>query len=473
MQTLNFIGGEFRAAADGATDDVLNPATGEVLAQVASGGAADIDAAVAAAADAFTTWSRTTPRERFEKITALANAIEADLDELKRLEALNVGKPLSIIDFEFDLTVDNFRFFAAAARFMEGRAAGEYLEDHTSYVRRDPIGVIGSIAPWNYPLNMATWKIGPALATGNTVVLKPSELTPLTAMRLAELAADIFPPGVFNVVSGHGSTAGERLVTHPRVDMVSLTGSVATGKHIAAAASQSLKRVHLELGGKAPVVVLDDADTDLLVSTLAEMSYYNSGQDCTAPCRVIAGPKQFDAVVAGMTDAAAALRMGDPFDRETAVGPVISAAQQQRVAGMVDRAVDAGAEVTTGGAVGDGAGFFYRPTVVVNPTQDAEIVQREVFGPVVSIQRFSDEAQALEWANGVDFGLAASVWTQDVGRAMRMTKSLQFGTVWVNDHIPIVSEMPHGGYKQSGYGKDMSMYAVEAYTEVKHVMIKH
>jgi len=304
-------------------------------------------------------------------------------------------------------------------------------------------------------------------------VLKPSELTPLTAMRLAELAADIFPPGVFNVVSGHGSTAGERLVTHPRVDMVSLTGSVATGKHIAAAASQSLKRVHLELGGKAPVVVLDDADTDLLVSTLAEMSYYNSGQDCTAPCRVIAGPKQFDAVVAGMTDAAAALRMGDPFDRETAVGPVISAAQQQRVAGMVDRAVDAGAEVTTGGAVGDGAGFFYRPTVVVNPTQDAEIVQREVFGPVVSIQRFSDEAQALEWANGVDLGLAASVWTQDVGRAMRMTKSLQFGTVWVNDHIPIVSEMPHGGYKQSGYGKDMSIYALEHYTEIKHVMIRH
>jgi 1-pyrroline dehydrogenase len=468
----NFIGGAWAPAKDGATDEVINPATGEVLAEVASGGAVDAEAAVSAAATAFETWGLSTPRERSEKLLALAAAVEGDIDELKRLEMANVGKPVSIIEFEFDLLIDNLRFFAGAARTLQTQAAGEYMEDHTSMLRRDPLGVAVGIAPWNYPLNMAVWKMGPALAAGNTFILKPSELTPLTALRVAELAADIFPPGVFNVVTGQGETLGDALVRHPGVAIVSITGDVNTGKLIARNAADTLKRVHLELGGKAPVVVFDDADMELVVSTLTDMSYYNSGQDCTAPCRVLAGPAVYDALVSDLGDAVSAIAVGDPTDPDTAVGPVISADQQERVAGMVSRAAEAGAEVVAGGSKLDRPGFFYQPTVVAGPAQDSEIVQREVFGPVVSVQRFTDEAQALSWANGVDYGLSASVWTSDIGRALRMSRSLQFGCVWVNDHIPIISEMPHGGFKQSGYGKDMSVAAVEAYTELKHVMVK-
>ncbi|WP_420435044.1 gamma-aminobutyraldehyde dehydrogenase [Candidatus Poriferisocius sp.] len=473
MLTDNYINGVFQPAIDGATDSVVNPATGKVMGEVASSSAADVDAAVTAAAAAFPEWSAKTPRERSEILHKVADIVEENVAELSALECENVGKPVSIIEFEMDQLCDNWRFFASAGRFLDGKAAGEYLEGYTSMVRRDPIGVVGSIAPWNYPLFMATWKLGPPLAVGNTVVLKPSELTPYTTLRLAELLDDVLPPGVFNVVCGQGQSAGVPLVQHPDVAMVSLTGSVAAGKSVAQEASDSLKRVHLELGGKAPVIVFDDADIDAVVANLRDNSFYNTGQDCTAPCRVIAGAKVYDDFVAQLTDAAGSVATGDPIDEDTEMGPLVSGVQLDRVSGFVDRAGEAGAEITTGGSRRAGDGYFYEPSVVVGVDQASEIVQREVFGPVITVQAVPDEETALGWANDCDYGLAASVWTNDVGRAMRMAKGLRFGTVWVNDHIPIISEMPHGGFKQSGYGKDMSLYALDHYTELKHVMVKH
>ena len=467
----NFIGSEHTAPATGETEPILNPATGEVIAHAPLSGQEDVDRAVSAAKQAFPEWSTTTPGERALALLKLADAIEEHAEELAELESDNAGKPIAAVRAdEVPVMSDNLRFFAGAARCLEGRAAGEYLTGYTSIIRREPIGVVGQIAPWNYPMMMAIWKIGPALAAGNTVVLKPAETTPLTTLKLAEYAAEIFPAGVLNVITGHGDPAGQALVTHPDVSMVSLTGSVETGKWIARHAADTLKRVHLELGGKAPVIVFDDVELETALETIAGTGYYNAGQDCTAATRVLARADIYDKVVDGLADQAKQLIIGDPRSEETTLGPVNSERQRTRVTGFLERRPPH-VEIVTGGHTVERPGFYLEPTVVADLEQQDEMIQREIFGPVITVQRFSDEAQAIEWANGTPYGLAASVWTRDVARAMRVSAAIQFGCVWINDHIPLTSEMPHGGFKQSGYGKDLSMYALEDYTEVKHVMV--